>query len=260
MLQTEVEELSKELDLGTMLEFDQTVVVTVALQHIRQKIYYEESVGVQVPMKIRMSSYKRAIWRVNAHQGSSKAYTVTYFGVMVLLLNHFSTVDVTTTIIVSGMFYYAYCVHFRHEACRILEAWIKLWDFGFKQLPLCVQLPLVKIVGTELGKPDFVKSFTKFASIHADRKRKLQVITELKFDQARKNINSTSTEVKQTPPLPEQVSLPLKVQTRSALELYRWGKLRRKDEMIGIGTLVTSVMLAIVAMSFLPRVHSRTDA
>ena len=113
---------------------------------------------------------------------------------MVLLFKYFSDMDMTTTFVVSGMFYYSYCVHFRHEACRILQAWIKLWDFGFKQLPLCMQLPLVKIVGTELGNPDFVKSFTGVANIYADRKRKLQVITELQFEQANQNIRSAESE------------------------------------------------------------------
>ena len=146
MLQTEVEELSKELDLGTMLEFDQTVGSDSGpAAYSPENLLRGRSVWRPGANENTNEPYKRAIWRVNAHQGSSKAYTVTYFGVMVLLFNHFSTVDVTTTIIVSGMFYYAYCVHFRHEACRILEAWIKLWDFGFKQLPLCVQLPLVKM-------------------------------------------------------------------------------------------------------------------
>ena len=83
-----------------------------------------------------------------------------------------------------------------------------------------MQLPLVKIVGTELGNPNFVKFFTELANIHADRKRKLQVLTELQFEQARQNINSTDTEVQETPLLPEKMTLPLKVQTRSALEFY----------------------------------------
>ena len=113
MLQTEVEELSKELDLGTMLEFDQTVGIDSGpAAYSPENLLRGRSVWCPGEDENTNEPYKRAIWRVNAHQGSSKAYTATYFGVMVLLFKYFSNVDMTTTVVVSGMFYYAYCVYF----------------------------------------------------------------------------------------------------------------------------------------------------
>ena len=160
--------------------------------------------------------------------------------------------------------------------------WIKLWHFGFKQLPPCIKLPLIKVVGMEMNKPEFVKTYTKLVVCYEKRRRKLQVIQEQRAEQARKCIEMNDREVEEktksygnsdhstlSDALVQEAlkscggipSLSIKRKTRSALAVYRLGRLRRTFlNMLGVGTLLAGVILALY-YDIIPSstcVHGRT--
>ena len=201
---------------------------------------------------------------------------------MILLCKYFLNNDVTTSVAVSGLFFYAYCTYFRHEFIRVLEMWIKLWHSGSNNCPPCIKLPLIKVVGMEMNKPGFVKIYTKLVVCYEKRRRKLQVIQEQRTEQARKCIEMNDREIEEktksygnsdhstlSDALVHEAlkscgripSLSIKRKTRSALAVYRLGRLRRTFlNMLGVGTLLAGVILALY-YDIIPSstcVHGRT--